>query len=97
MQIFQSLAGPDPAVAKVKTIGTSGFQVFVEEEQSLDTEVEHIAEDTGYLEFDDGILVDDSVVSFGEFGSLFTEADIVVTKNSKGTVNLKLTHRLHGA
>lgn len=46
---MQTTNGADPCALRVRNLTTNTFQVKVEEEQSKDTEVEHLGETIGYL------------------------------------------------
>jgi hypothetical protein len=48
---LSSFNGSDPANSRLTAVSTTGFDAFVQEEQSLDTEMAHAAEQLGYLAF----------------------------------------------
>jgi type II secretory pathway pseudopilin PulG len=49
---MQTTDGGDPAVLRYRNLTATGVEVFVEEEQSNDTETNHITEAVGYVVFD---------------------------------------------
>ncbi|WP_248903684.1 H-type lectin domain-containing protein [Halocatena marina] len=54
---MQTLAGHNTATTRVSDIDGTGATVAVEEEQSADTEVEHVPEAIGYAVFEDDALL----------------------------------------
>ncbi|MEZ0385566.1 MAG: DUF1800 family protein [Verrucomicrobium sp.] len=47
----QTVNGTDPVAIRRRNLGATGVEIFLEEEQSADAEVNHGAEDVGYLVF----------------------------------------------
>ncbi len=53
---MQTTLGPDPATVRRTTISGTEAVVFLEEEQSADTEVFHLAENVGFLAISSGVI-----------------------------------------
>lgn len=47
----QTVNGADPFTIRRRNLSSTGVEIFLEEEQSADAEVNHVAEDVGYLVF----------------------------------------------
>ena len=67
---IQTFAGSDTAAVRIRNAGGRGFEVKVEEEQSLDREVRHLAESIGYVAGEGGLIYDDSNRAVGELGTV---------------------------
>lgn len=48
---MQTTDGGDTSVTRCETVTSSGFEVFIEEEKSRDTEIKHTSEVVGYVAF----------------------------------------------
>ncbi|MEA3347844.1 MAG: fibronectin type III domain-containing protein, partial [Pseudomonadota bacterium] len=48
---MQTTDGGDTSVTRCETVTSSGFEVFIEEEKSRDTEINHTSEVVGYVAF----------------------------------------------
>ncbi len=57
---MQGITGSDPAVLRLDSTSTTGFEIHVEEEKSTDSEVGHSDEDIGYIALE-GISADFNV------------------------------------
>ena len=67
---MQTYAGADAAGLRIRAVGDSGFEVFVEEEQSADSELAHSPETVGYLAMEEGVILDADGNFIGEVGSI---------------------------
>ena len=66
----QTFNGGDQAGVRVRNARYTNVEFMVEEEQSLDTEVTHVAESIGYLVGEAGLIRDVSGRVIGELGSI---------------------------
>ena len=57
----------------MKDLGSSGFEIKVEEEQSVDVETGHVAESVAYAAFDLGPISDAAESVIGEAGMISTD------------------------
>jgi hypothetical protein len=58
---IQSYVGGDTSALRYRTLNADGFSIFLEEEQSKDREVNHVAEDIGYFAIPVGLLSTSSI------------------------------------
>lgn len=72
---MQTFSGSDPADTRLGPIGTSSFGVFVQEEQSRDSEVAHAAEAIGFMALEPGAIIDENGYTIGEVGTLSLTQD----------------------
>jgi lysophospholipase L1-like esterase len=83
---METFNGGDPAGVRIKNLDVTGFEVRIEEEQSLDAETQHVAESVAYAVFAPGLITD-------TFGKVIGEAGIATRKQDSGgswyTVNLQ--------
>jgi hypothetical protein len=85
---MQTFNGPDTAEIRIPSLSSSSFKVFVEEEKSLDAEVDHTTETIGYLAFDEGDITDSTGKVIGEAGKFSS-----VYQTNRGTwFTLTLRH-----
>ena len=56
---MQTLNDADPATVRAQAIGADGATIFIEEEQSGDSEMEHISEDVGFVGINAGQIVNE--------------------------------------
>lgn len=75
---IESFDGPNPAGTRVKGVTAAGFSLKVEEEQSADDEVDHVAEVVGYVAVDAGLVLDD-------LGNVVGEAATVSVSQENGS------------
>lgn len=57
---MQSADGGDPAALRLSALDGSGLSLFVQEEQSANTETGHVDEIAGYVALDAGLIYEDS-------------------------------------
>ena len=67
---MQTFNGNNAASVRIHHPTQSGFLVKIEEEQSLDAETAHVAEEVGYLTVRPGLLYDSESEPVGEIGTL---------------------------
>ena len=67
---MQTFNETDPADLALDAIHAAGFDVFVQEEQSSDSEVQHSDEVIGFLALERGMIIDEDGVTIGEVGTL---------------------------
>jgi hypothetical protein len=73
---IETFNGGDAAGLRMKDLGSSGFAIKIEEEQSLDLETQHAAESVAYAVFVPGLITN-------AFGEVIGEAGIV-NQNQEG-------------
>ena len=66
---MQTCNGTDTAVVRIRNARDSRVEFMVQEEQSCDAEVAHVAESIGYLAGEEGLLYDVSGRVIGELGN----------------------------
>lgn len=76
---MQTTSGTDPAAVRITGVDENGFDLFIEEEQSNDTELDHNNEYVGFMAFEEGAIRNTSGAIIGETGTLN------VTQDSGGT------------
>ncbi len=76
---MQTTSGTDPSDVRIKNADINGFDIFIQEEQSNDSEVIHNNETIGFLAFEEGVIRNTSGTIIGEAGV------IDVTQDSGGT------------
>ncbi len=72
---MQTMTGNDPADTRIGPVTTSNFKVFVQEDQSADSEVTHSNEVVGYLALQPGTIIDEDGYTIGEVGSVSVTQD----------------------
>ena len=82
---LQTTNDSDPAALRFRNPTLNNLQVKIEEEASLDVEVNHLNEEIAFLSIDHGIdLTDEKGAIFGETGSISVDEEWITiqTKNS---------------
>ncbi|MGV8988297.1 MAG: choice-of-anchor Q domain-containing protein [Cypionkella sp.] len=59
---MQTHRGPDAATLALSDLATDGVSIFVQEERSADSEINHVAESVGYVAMDFGLIHGDTLV-----------------------------------
>lgn len=72
---MQTMNGTDPADTRIGPVTSSNFKVFVQEDQSWDSEVTHSNEVVGYLALQSGTIIDENGYTIGEVGSVSVTQD----------------------
>ncbi|MCL7939466.1 malectin domain-containing carbohydrate-binding protein [Halomonas sp. ATCH28] len=84
---MQTFDGPDSATVRARAIGAEGATIFVEEEQSADSELTHTHEDVGYVGLNAGVITGSEGVSTPTLIGI-DDAPTVTESGDSGTTTL---------
>jgi hypothetical protein len=84
LSMLQSNNEKNPATVRYNTLTTSGVNIFIEEELSLDPENTHGFETVGYVSFENtGNIIDNQAEVFGEVGTIVASSTVqTITLNN---------------
>jgi len=86
---MQTYDGGDPCAIRMKSLSSTGVQVFAEEEASADTEIGHTSEDVGYIVIESGSVTRSAMVQTS-IASTGMPNDVFVYPNpTTGKLNVK--------
>jgi hypothetical protein len=73
---LQTFEGADTAGLRLRNLNTGGFNIKIEEEQSLDTEIGHTNEVVGYLALQTGLIYDNVGLVVGEADTISNDQNV---------------------
>eukprot|EP00549_Striatella_unipunctata_P009296 CAMPEP_0118707424 /NCGR_PEP_ID=MMETSP0800-20121206/21203_1 /TAXON_ID=210618 ORGANISM="Striatella unipunctata, Strain CCMP2910" /NCGR_SAMPLE_ID=MMETSP0800 /ASSEMBLY_ACC=CAM_ASM_000638 /LENGTH=241 /DNA_ID=CAMNT_0006610263 /DNA_START=83 /DNA_END=805 /DNA_ORIENTATION=- len=88
---MQTTEGRDPSTERVYDVTKDNFKLYIQEEKSHDTELEHAAEDVAYMVFKEGLIRDRDMQIIGEVGT------VSIGKSKLGGISIMKENLLGGS